>query len=208
MTMMRKGTWLLAGVLAFGILQTPHARAAAASGLEVSNGMCLLYCGEGQRPAAMVRVSAVKRDYETRGFFRLGVLPLEVAQGVVIEVYDRHSVAKCLSQCKRVLFGRGAKRTEVRQLELLVVGTTTNRVTCARARLESPEQWVLLGAVTVESGRGSIVAERGHLHVTGERAGELNLDLSPPRTLWLCNHEPTQGTQGTSKPIEGSSHEN
>ncbi|MGH7967691.1 MAG: hypothetical protein ACREIC_03075, partial [Limisphaerales bacterium] len=114
--------FLLAGLLVFGTAQTPQARAAAGPGLELRNGVCQLYTGDSLTPAALIRVNAVHRDYETRGFFRLGVLPLEVADGVVIEIYDSASVAKCLSQFKRVLFGRGAGRTEVRQLEVRVAG--------------------------------------------------------------------------------------
>lgn len=131
--------------------------------------------------AALVRVDRVFTDYETKGFFRIGVLPILVLDGVTIEL--RHPIAPgCRFSALDEAFGsRIRKRFELRRVKI-IDNTSLNRLEAGRVCVTVAGRWELLDGVTFISGTNQTQAAIGFLDVAGARAGEILIETTPPVT--------------------------
>jgi hypothetical protein len=53
-----------------------------ADGFHLKGAVISLYSGADGGPATVVRFEQAYRDYESKGFFRIGILPIAVVEGV------------------------------------------------------------------------------------------------------------------------------
>ena len=150
-------------------------------GLEL-RGVVVPFAVEGSRePSSILRVQRVFTDYETKGFFRIGVLPIEVMQGVALEVRQPRELASALADLHQWLGAKTAKRLELRDLSVVlpVSGGTTNRLEATRVRVLNTGRWEFLDSVTYSSGADRVSASRGSLQLTGPNSGLLMLQTTP-----------------------------
>jgi hypothetical protein len=150
------------------------------SGLEVP-----FYLGMEREPSAVFRAKRAYRDYERKGFFKIGVLPLAVFDGVTIEVNHTDAVINSLAEVHDWLGRDGAQRVELRQVELLIASKPPCRVDSGRVRILDNGRCRLLGGVTVTSGTNQVSAGTAVLQLTGVNAGEIAFETSPPVTNHL-----------------------
>jgi hypothetical protein len=151
-------------------------------------GVVVPFAPEGARePSAILRVQRVYTDYETKGFFRIGVLPMEVMEGVALEVRHPRELAGTLEDLHRWLGAKSAKRLQLRDFSLVLPasGPNTNRLEAARVRIRDNGRWELPGAVSYSFGESRISATHGSLQVTGPAAGLLTVEASPAVTTNL-----------------------
>ncbi len=141
-----------------------------------------LYSGTEAEPAAVVRLDRVYTDYERKGFFRIGILPIGVMEGVTFELQHPESVTNGLAQVDKWLGARAARRLELRRVSFLVSAPTTNRLDTGRVRPAADGKLALLDGVNFLSGTNQVRAARGVLQVAGEEVGQLVLETTPPWT--------------------------
>ena len=176
---------LFASLVGFCAFWQDCARPAAdvlAGGIGLKGGVISLYSGTEEGPATVVRLDQAYADYESKGFFRIGLLPIGVMEGVTFELPHRESLTNSLAQLHRWLGARAAKRLELRRVTFLVSAPVTNRLAAGRARVSLDGTLQLLDGVNFISGTNQLQAGRGVLQVTGEQAGQLILETSPPWT--------------------------
>ena len=129
---------------------------------------------------AVISVDKVYTEYEKHGFFRIGILPVAVLEGVTYEVKDPVPAAKNLARLRSWLGGETGNHLELRQVKL--VASPTSRLEGARLLFLDNERWQLAGGVRLISGANEFRAESATLRVAGARAGEVILQTTPPTT--------------------------
>jgi hypothetical protein len=153
-----------------------------AGGLSLKGGVFALYNGNETEPATVVRLDKLYKDYECKGFFRIGILPIGVMEGVTFEVQHRESVTNNLAQLHEWLGPRGTRSLELRRVRFLVPAPVTNCLETVRARLVAGGKLALFDGVSFVSGTNEIQAARGLLQITGDQAGQLVMETTPPWT--------------------------
>ena len=146
------------------------------------------YQGTEQPPSLVVRIEGVYTDYQRKGFFRIGLLPVGVLEGVVLELNHLEYWTNSMAQLHRWLESRSVKTMEMRRLTLLMPAGVTNRLESVRARVGAGGKLHLFDGVSFVSGTNHLRAARGTLQLTGARAGELVLETLPPCTNSLLTH--------------------
>jgi hypothetical protein len=170
--------------LGFALVGTRAQPLADLSGgnIQLQNASIHLYERGGLEPVARVSLVNSVTEYERRGFFRIGLLPIEVLEGVTIEVPDAARAARGLARASEWLGTRKATRLEVRRLAVQVSSPTTNRLESGRALPMPGGKWELLDGVSFVSGTNEAHAARGTLQIAGARAGQFVLETAPPQT--------------------------
>lgn len=153
-----------------------------AGGFRLKGGVFALYSGTEAEPATVVRLDRLYTDYESKGFFRIGVLPLGVMDGVTFELRHPESVTKSLAQLHQWLEPRAARRLELRRVSFVVSAPVTNRLETGRARLAAGGRLALFDGVFLVSGTNELRAARCVLQISGAQAGRLIIETTPPWT--------------------------
>jgi hypothetical protein len=153
-----------------------------AGGLRLSGGAIDFYSGTELEPSLLVRLDKVYTDYQSKGFFRIGLLPIGVMEGVTFRLEHPESVTNGLAHLHQWLGGKGARRLELRRVKFLVPGAVTNHLEASRVRIAAGGSLELLDGVRFVAGTNQIEAARARLQITGERAGQILLEATPPYT--------------------------
>lgn len=164
--------------LSFYCARTESAAGLFQHGMELRGVTVPLYCKTEREPCAILRVDRVYTDLQTKGFFRIGVLPLEVMRGVTIEVCRADRAAASLAELHHWLGTKAAGRLELRDFKLVIPAAPTNRLDAARVRFLPAGAWELMNGVHYVAGANHLHAERATLQVTGDDAGRLILATS------------------------------
>ncbi len=140
-------------------------------------------------PSMIVRADDIYTDYERKGFFRIGILPVGVMEGVTIELHHPESLTNSFAALHTWVGAQAAKRFEFRKVKFLTFEGGTNRLESGRARLISNGKWALLDGVRFLSGTNQVTAPRATLQIAGEDTGRLILATLPPYTnnLFTCS---------------------
>jgi len=153
-----------------------------AGGVRLKGGVIHLYSGAEAEPATVVRMDKVYTDYQSKGFFRIGLLPIGVMVGVTFELQHPESVTNGLTQLHQWLGANAAKRLELRRVNFLVSAPMTNRLETGRARVAAGGKLEMFDGVRFVSGTNQMQAVRGVLQITGEQVGQLVIATTPPWT--------------------------
>ena len=133
-------------------------------------------------PSMIVRADDIYTDYERKGFFRIGILPVGVMEGVTFELHHPESLTNSLAQMRDWLGSQAAKRLEFRKVNFMTFAGVTNRLESGRARFISGGRWELLDGVRLLSGTNQLAAPRATLQVAGNQCGQLVMATDPPLT--------------------------
>jgi hypothetical protein len=134
-------------------------------------------------------------DYQSKGFFRIGVLPIGVMEGVTFRLQHPDSATNCLALMHQWLASATAKRLELRRVSFLVSPPATKSLETGRARLAASGKLELFDGVRFVAGTNQLRAARGTLQITGDQAGQLVLETTPPWTNNLLSHLEAPGPQ-------------
>jgi hypothetical protein len=128
---------------------------------------------------AVLRVEKVFTDYQRKGFFRIGLLPLCVAEGVRLEVQHPEKAAAALANVRGHLgLAKGNVPAELRRLVLSVAGEPTVQLKAGRVRFGEAGDWLLDGGVSCAQGTTVAEGAKATLQVTGEIPGRLVLETA------------------------------
>ncbi len=123
---------------------------------------------------AQVHAACVFVDYEHWGFFRIGLLPVLVAENVQVKIQS----AECLTNALADLRSwhqpaSGCRQLELRNLEITMNGENQPRLRAAIARV-GPDGAVKLSTVAVRNAAGQEVSLlKAALQISGPSAGRL-----------------------------------
>ena len=150
--------------------------------VRVRNAAVYFSLADTKQPAAVVRVADAFRDFETKAFFRIGVLPLGVLDRVTFEMGDPSQLTNTLAQIHKWLRTEGTRRIELRAVRLISSPPGSGSLEAGRARLAADGTLELFEGVDYRSGTRQIEAAHGVLRLTGEKAGQLILNARLPIT--------------------------
>lgn len=142
------------------------------------------FIGTEQKPSLVVRAQKVYTDYERKGFFRIGVLPVGIMEGVTFDLRNLTSLTNSLARLHRWLGPGAVNRIEFRKATIQVSATLTNRLQAGRIRVLPGGKLELLDGVFFDTGTNHVQAMRATLQVAGEQTGMLVMATTPP---WTTN---------------------
>lgn len=111
-----------------------------------------LYAKDSARPVGVLRVERLRLESERRGFFRIGVLPMLVAEDFRLEADQVSDGARLLSQAEAVLHARGVgRKLELRKVRCRFGGETPIELQCGRL-VPTTGGWLATEGVRWEGG--------------------------------------------------------
>ena len=142
---------------------------------------------DGLTPVTQVHTARLFVDYERRGFFRIGLLPMLVAENVQVQIRS----ADCLTNGLLALhswnqLSAGVRRLELRNLEIGLFGEKQPRLSATSAHAGQDGILELLN-VSVFSATGQQTSiPNANLQVAGPSAGWLRWNFDGhPQELFL-----------------------
>ncbi len=139
-----------------------------------------LYEADNPRPVAVIQVGRIHPDYERKGFFRIGLLPLLVADEVEIDLRTARNPLEALRRAAhRLQMLRRPGLIELRHVTVRFPPSTQSRLKAGRVRFGQDGQWQLLDGAVWEAGGTRLEATRAALHLTGALAGTITFETSP-----------------------------
>jgi hypothetical protein len=167
------------GICAIGagcvLLFQSEASASELSGLRAQEVQIAAFGSNDSSPVAKVHADRIFTDYEHHGFFRIGLLPILVAENIKIQIYS----ATCLTNALFALrqwhqSSVGARRLELCNLEVVIVGETHPRLMASRARIGN-DNILELFEVSLTGPEGQPVSiSKATLQIAGRSAGRLS----------------------------------
>jgi hypothetical protein len=135
----------------------------------------------------VLRVDAIYTDYQRRGFFRIGALPILVAEGVTFEFCQPGKAVEGLANLHHSL-GRGGGRTvmELRKVSFRFSDEPSPRLQVQRVLVQANGQWELRKAVLFSDTDHQLNIDKAILDTIGPSAGRLTSEAtSASRTVSL-----------------------
>jgi hypothetical protein len=124
-------------------------------------------------PVAVFRAERISDDFQTKGFFRIGALPLTVVEDLSIELRDPSRLPAALSALGgRFALNDPSKRAvEGRNFTLSFSGEKHGRLQARCVRMEGPTEWTMEeGSVSLPNAAPAH-CPRGVLVLDGPEAG-------------------------------------
>ncbi len=152
-----------------------------------SNVVVTFYPEAGLQPVATVRASQLFRDYQRRGFFRIGLLPIPVAENVAIRIQSAEGLTNALpalQSCNRP--SAGIRGLELRNLEIGLFGEQPPRLSAALARVGQGGTLELTKVSRFNAAGQPTSIATATLQVSGASAGWLRWKVAgQPQTAFL-----------------------
>ena len=151
--------------------------AAPASPWSSAKGVVFPFYAPGSsEPVVTFKAERIFHDHERRGFFRIGLLPLTVGDGVTVELFQPAAASQHLARLKEWVNPGAAGVVELRRVQFKLPGEPIRELSAGRIRLGKDGAWQLLDGVVWRSGAKVWQAEEAKLHITGPQAGQLVLN--------------------------------
>ena len=143
--------------------------------IRVDGAVMTLYSDHDLQPIVILRAKAIFADYQRKGFFRIGVLPLLVFEGFNVEVCDAQRFSGALTNTisSFMVKGESAKAVEARNFSLTLRGQSGQGVTARLVRLVKGSEWQLQDGTIDQPGAASCFFHCATLIVAGPEAGQL-----------------------------------
>ena len=141
------------------------------------NSIIGLHLGSESEPAVIIKTDHIFSDYQRRGFFRIGALPLVVFDRLNIEIHNPRKLGAALQASSEHFVGglRQRQAVEGREFSLCFSSSDNPRLQAHRVRLESESAWELEDGLVYRTEGGPIRFRRATLITRGAKAGNLIL---------------------------------
>lgn len=140
----------------------------------MKNAVIPVYVGEPPQLGAKFHIGRVFTDYQRKGFLRIGVLPILVAEDVTVEIHRPEALADLLSSFQRWPGnGRGRKVVEWRNVRFIPTGCAAGRLETACMRLGRQGQMCLTGVRYFKEDASVVELPAAILEVAGKAPGTL-----------------------------------
>jgi hypothetical protein len=148
-------------------------------GCTVRHAVFPFYSQPERKLSTVVHVEKAYLDYERKGLFHIGILPVGALEGVTIEIRDTRSAGDAFQQMQRWLSGGGGRRVELRQVKFLF---STNSLEAGKVQCRAGNRWELLDGVRLVCSGNELHAERATFQVCGQETGQVVLEERPQVT--------------------------
>ena len=146
-------------------LNTPHTK--------IKGLVMAIYSDSSSKPVATFRAKKVFRSLQRRGFFRIGLLPMLVCDGVVVEFCETEGGTNALMNLPQSLKSQaGGAMIELREVEFRFPADSAPRLKAGIVRLQDNGQSQLLN-VDFQSPTKRFQVPSAVLQFSGEHAGQL-----------------------------------
>ncbi|HWQ92615.1 MAG TPA: hypothetical protein VN673_13155 [Clostridia bacterium] len=166
------------GAAAFGLLAYPLSAwekpRVHASGARLNGARIALF--DGTQVSVLIKVDRAYPDYQKRGFFRIGVLPIAVLEGVSAELCRPTMLSRDIELAAGWFSEQERKRLIIR--DLIISAGSNDFVSALSARLVDNKRLRLTGNVRVFLSGVEHQAETAFLCMTGEKAGQVVFESS------------------------------
>ncbi len=129
---------------------------------------------------AVLRIERFATDFQRRGFFRIGLLPILVADGVTLEFLEPGSVGAALersrSQIQRVC---GSGVIELRRVRCKFPVESDRQLEVQRVRFGQNGEWEMRDGVSWRVGTNCWQFSRALMQISGKKAGEISFPEAP-----------------------------
>ncbi len=113
-------------------------------------------------------------DHEKQGFFRLGLMPILVVEGVKIQILSGNCLTNLTLSLDSLSFSHGnIRKLELRQIEVALLNEKEPRLKAASARLNRAGGIELSNVLVAMPEAGQISLPKATLQITGLAAGSL-----------------------------------
>jgi hypothetical protein len=142
---------------------------------EITNAIVALRSEKATQPVAVIRASRVHTDYQRRGFFKIGALPVLVLDDLRLEIREPAALTNALQNFHLRLAKSASARqaVELRHASLFYTADPRRRLRAATVRIGSPNTWLLKDGVFERPGLSPIAFQDGRLTIGGAGAGQL-----------------------------------
>jgi hypothetical protein len=132
------------------------------------------------RKCLVLRAERIFTDYEKRGPFRLGVLPVFVLEGVTISVPQPEEALAALTKTETLLTPAAKGRAEMRRARLVIRAGDgkTNVIEAGLVTVAQAGELKLKGEVRITGSCGEFQGSSAQLHTAGSMAGSIILQTS------------------------------
>ena len=160
-----------------------------------------VYLGTSPKPAAVLKIDRIYTDYQRKGFFRIGLLPMVVADGVTFEFLQPGKIEETLSEMRAWLEPKATSKVlELRKVTFNFPSAFQRKLMAKRVRLLEQGRWQLFDGVTYQNATNLAYAPRALLQVTGKHAGWLTLEsTNTVEAIRLFSGLPPPGGNSTSQ---------
>ncbi len=159
-----------------------HTQVAAAAPVEMTPGGEATICeynSQDLSPVVEIHAANLFTDYERWGFFRIGALPMLVADHVQVKIQSAAYLANALAGLKSWHQAASASRGfEMRDLEIRLRGEKDARLRAVRARVGHDGAINLSGVTFRDAGGEQISIPKATLQIAGSSAGRLSWNRS------------------------------
>jgi len=148
--------------------------------MQIKGVLFPVYLDSDGQPVAICRAKHVFSDYQRRGFFRMGVLPLLVIDGFAIELRDASHLSPALTVVPtHVVFKDFVRQAiEARDFSLSSTSREPFLVQARLARLENSDLWRLQEGTVQRSNSAQLTFQRATLKISGPQAGQMTCETT------------------------------
>lgn len=159
------------------------------------------YSGHDLKPVAVVRVERICREYKRHGFFRIGLLPQVIAEGVIFEVRRPDQMTNVLRELPSRLFAiHNEGAVEIRGMTLRSEGDLTPLLYARSLLFNQAGHWQLRDGILSKAGMAPIPFARATLEPTGPATGRFCCATANSTvTLNLFSPEPAKSFDSSSR---------
>jgi hypothetical protein len=143
-----------------------------ASGARVRGMVIPIFDKKAMTNLVVIRVERVYTAHERKGFFQIGLLPVEVLEGVTIQVTQPERLTNSMERIDRWMSPKKSDCVELRDTRIEV---GSQWLEAKRIRPGGGGVWELLDGVAFNQGTNTIRSAQGRLQLAGLRAGEVTL---------------------------------
>ncbi|MBI4325061.1 MAG: hypothetical protein HY674_07325 [Chloroflexi bacterium] len=119
-----------------------------------------------------MKVDKVFTEYQRRGFFRIGLLPLVVMDGVKIDFRQVDAASSALARLPQELKPwAGSRMLELRDVKFAFPVEPKERLRAGKVRWLENGQWQLSNGVTIQMTTNKVKVAQATLQVAGPSAG-------------------------------------
>jgi hypothetical protein len=154
----------------FANAQVPNVIHSLKPGMKVEGLVIPIYTRPSPEPESILSVSNIHLDFQRKGFFKIGMMPVLVLDGVVLSLRNTNILASHMTQLSHWIQPDKATRVELRNFVLRNENSKTNLLEAGLVRLLPDGSWQLANGVRAISGANLVEIPAANYRLQGHRA--------------------------------------
>lgn len=139
-------------------------------GMNVEGMVIPIYTRPSPEPESILSVSNIHLDFQRKGFFKIGMMPVLVLDGVVLSLRNTNILSSNMTQLSHWIQQDKAKRFELRNFVLRNEYSKTNLLEAGLVRLLPDGSWQLANGVRAISGASLVEIPAANYRLQGNQA--------------------------------------